>query len=133
MELALILQLIFFHCVCAKILILPEEGIEKCSEYADVDAKYFNVDNVSIIVESDFEIFVDGSAKIMKPLKSPWKSEYFAEQLNRNEWVRSPIQKKFNDLCLNFHNPLELWYQFTKNLPGCPFASQVNVTLSQNS
>lgn len=122
------LFLLIFHAysVIVTVKILPEELIEKCQENVENDAEYFGVDEVEIVFESDTDIFINGSVKILKKLESPWKSEYYAEQFYRDEWVRSPIQRKFDDLCKDFHNPTEMWYRLLKDIPGCPFSAGVN-------
>jgi hypothetical protein len=118
----------YFDFNVGKVLILPEELVEKCPENADNDAGYFGVDAIDIVVESDTDIFLNGSVKILKELKSPWLAEYYAEQFYRDTWVRSPIQRKFDDLCLSFHSPKEIWYKILKDVPECPFEADVNIT-----
>lgn len=111
----------------AKILILPEELIEKCPENEDNNAAHFGVDSLEIVVESDTEIFLNGSVKILREVKTPWVAEYFAEQYVRDQWVRSPIQRKFDDLCLFIHSPTELWFRITQSVPNCPFKAGVKM------
>lgn len=122
----LLIFVAFISFSSSKVQILPEEGVEKCSENVENEAGYFSVDNLEVLVESDTDIFLNGSVKIMKELKSPWLSEYYAEQFYRDQWVRSPIQRKFDDLCQVFHSPTEMWYPILKDVPGCPFAEGVS-------
>ena len=129
MESFLLVFITLTKLVSAVVLILPDEGIENCPEFADIDAGYFGIENLEIIVESDTEVFLNGSVIIMKELRAPWNVEYYAEELRQNKWTRSPIQKKFNDFCGSFHNPTDIWYMLLKDFPGCDFKAGVRTKL----
>jgi hypothetical protein len=107
-------------------MILPDDHFEKCPEYADVDAKIFNTENLEIVIESDYDVFLNGSIKFLLSMQSPWNAEYYGEQFVRNTWVRSPVQKKFFDICPHIHSPLEIWYNIMKGSPGCPLNKGVS-------
>jgi hypothetical protein len=109
----------------SKILVFPDEKIEKCQEFLDKDAGHFNYDSFEIITVSDTEIFLNGSIKIIKELKAPWVSEIYAEQFVRNSCIQTPLQRKFNDICPHLHNPLEIWYKLMKNVQGCDYKEGV--------
>jgi hypothetical protein len=115
------------HVAHSKLMIFPEEKIEKCPEYDDVQAGNFNYDNLEIITVSDTEIFVNGSIEFLRPVKSPWVAEYYAEQLVRNKWVRTPIQRKMPDTCKNLKDPTELWYGLMKDNKGCDYKRGVSI------
>lgn len=116
---------IYVETTSAKIIILPEEGIENCAESEEVDARYFNISEVEILVESDVDVFLNGTVTIMRDLHSPWVVEYFAEQFYRGQWNQSPIRRKFDDFCPFFHNPTDVWYKLLKDFPGCDFKAGV--------
>ena len=56
----------------------------------------------------------------MRPLQSPWHGSLTTEKYIRGEWLMQALSRKYDDICTSFHNPLEPFYDFTKDMVGCP-------------
>jgi hypothetical protein len=112
----------------SKILVFPEEKIEKCPEFIHEGEGLFNFDELEIITESDTEIFINGSMTFMKDFKAPWKSEFYAEQLVRNSWIQTAIRRKYDDFCTVIHSPVEVWYTKFRDVQGCNYKKGVKTS-----
>jgi hypothetical protein len=123
-RLHLLLLLTFLTSTSAKIVLLLDENLEKCVEPED-DDKLFDMDDLDVVIETDTDIFVNGSFKFLKRIESPLKLRVFSEQYVRSKWVISMIDRRIPDACAVMHSPLEVWYKFYKEYPGCPFEAGV--------
>jgi hypothetical protein len=43
------------------------------------------------------------------------------------------ISRQYADICASFHNPLEPFYDFTKDMAGCPAEKGVGFNLLKDS
>jgi hypothetical protein len=118
------LLLTFFTSTTAKVVFLLDGDLEKCVE-PENDDKLFDISDLDVIFESDTDIFINGSVKFLKTIRSPLKVHAYAEQYVRSQWVISMIDKRIADGCASMHNPLEPWYNLYKNLSGCPLEAGV--------
>lgn len=110
-------------CALGKIAVLPDEGIENCVKPED-SADVFDLDSLEILVESDYEVFLNGAFRFKKDIKT-WKAHFFTEQFDRGEWTKRLANRKVADFCKNMHVPVELWYNQMKNVKGCPLKAGV--------
>lgn len=58
-------------------------------------------------------------------LQSPWEAHLITEKYDRGQWLMQAINRKYPDICVSLKNPLEPFYEVTKNLPGCPMKAGV--------
>jgi hypothetical protein len=78
-------------------------------------------------MESDTEVFLNGSVKFPFGLEAPWKSRFYAEQYVRNQWVSGMVDRKIPDMCDWKLNPAEIWYPYLKDQTNCPIPIDVNI------
>lgn len=109
----------------AKITMILDEGFEKCVE-PEEDANVFDFSNAEIVAESDTDVYFNGSVKFLKKVESPWFLHIYTEKFERGEWNVYAMNRKIKDFCAVLHNPLEVWYRYSKNLKGCPLAAGVS-------
>lgn len=109
-----------------KIILLPDDRIEKCVD-AKNDAKFYDVSKMEVIMESDTDIFLNGTFKHLREFKRGIKGRVYAEQFVRGKWVFSMINRKIPDWCDSMANPLEAWYDFYKEYPRCPLKAGVSI------
>ena len=81
-----------------KLVILFDEKVEVCSE-PDETAGFTGYDNLEVIMESDNDIFLNGSVKFPKGMTAPWKGRFYAEQYIRSQWVTSGVDRRIPDIC----------------------------------
>lgn len=115
---------VYFYCAVGRIAILPDEGIENCAK-PEERADYFDLDKLEVIVESDYDVFLNGTFRFNKEIKS-WNAHFYTEEFYRNEWTRRLVDRKVADFCKVIHSPTELWYNQMKKQPGCPIKAGVN-------
>lgn len=107
------------YSILGKIAFLPDDKIENCSEPGE-SAGYYDITGVEIIIETDTDIYLNGTVIFLKEVTGPWKTRVYTEQYVRNEWVPAVIEKKIPDFCQNIHSPSEPWYNHLKDQIGCP-------------
>lgn len=116
---SVIIRLLFICSIRAKIAFLPDDKIEDCSKPGEA-AGYYDISGVEVIIETDTDIYLNGSVEFLKEVTGPWKTRVYSEQYVRSKWVPAIIEKKIPDLCQSIHSPNEPWYNHLKDQPGCP-------------
>lgn len=116
---------LIFKLSLGKIALLFDENVQVCSEPGK-EANVIEMDDLSVVMESDTDVFLNGSVKFPKGLKPPWKSRFYAEQYVRNQWVTSMVDRKIPDQCFSGWNPVEIWYPYLENQTRCPIPAGVN-------
>jgi hypothetical protein len=116
--------LVFSGEAFARIALFFDEKIEDCT--GGDNAGYYDLSQLEIIVETDTEIFLNGTAKFLHEITSPWKTNVDLEEYVRSEWVPSVVQRKFEDFCEEMHKPTEPWYNNLKDQIGCPIPGGVS-------
>jgi hypothetical protein len=111
----------------AKVGIFFDDTIEDCTEEGD-NAGYYDLSQLEIFIESDTDIYLNGTVKFLQEITSPWKTEVKSDEYVRSEWVPSVVQRKIPDFCAVLHSPIEPWYNFMKDLTGCPISAGVRKT-----
>lgn len=119
----------FVIAVTGKIMVLPDDKIEPYVKPEDA-AGVFDISKLEIVIESDTDIFLNGTWKFLKEVKK-WKGQNIAEQFDRGAWSKRGIDRKWDDFCPQIHNPTELWYNMFKKVKECPFPAGVNLTIYQ--
>jgi hypothetical protein len=112
-----------------KIVLLPDDKIEICSEEK---SGHFSYDDLHIEIESDTDIFLNGSVKFLKEVKSPWNLKAYAEQSVRDKWIVAMFNRKIPDYCAAMKQHGEFWYDMLKDKQGCPILEGVNYDLEKN-
>jgi hypothetical protein len=125
LKLQLISLLLSFSSIIGKIAFLPDDKIENCSEPGEA-AGYYDITGVEIIIETDTDIYINGTVGFLKEVTAPWKTHVYTEQYVRSEWVPAVIEKKIPDLCKTLHSPTEPWYNHLKDQIGCPIPIEVS-------
>lgn len=113
-----------FRLSIGKIVLFPDDKVEFCSEE---QSGHFAYDDLHVLIESDTDIFLNGTVKFLKEVKSPWKVYAFAEQYVRDQWVVAMFNRKIPDYCAVMKNPGEFWYAMLKDKKGCPIPEGVNL------
>lgn len=119
----ILFSLNFLQTALGKVVLLPDDRIEYCSEDK---SGHFNYDNLHIEIVSDTEIFLNGSVQFLKEVKSPFIVKTYAEQYVRQKWVVAMFDRKIPDFCSSMKNPAEFWYNILKEQPGCPIQEGVS-------
>jgi hypothetical protein len=116
--------LVFSGKTSARIALFFDEKIEDCT--GGNNAGYYDLSQLEIIVETDTEVFLNGTVKFLHEITSPWKTNVDLEEYVRSEWVPSVVQRRFADFCADLHNPAEPWYNNLKDQMGCPIPAGVS-------
>lgn len=103
----------------SKIVPIIGEEVENCAS-PEEDVKLFDLSEYELIALSDYEVFLNGSIKILKNVESPVPLRIYAERFDRNQWNVMYYDTKRLDFCTSLRNPTEIWYQKLKNQKGCP-------------
>lgn len=113
---------------CAKVVPVISEQYETCVSPENSAGKY-DTSGVELIALSDTDLFVNGSLKILKEVKSPFSGKVFAERFDRGAWSLELFNRNYNDFCTTFVNPLEPSYVFTSKMEpkACPFPANVRL------
>ena len=93
--------------------------IEDCSEGSE-NARVIDFSNFKLVPVNDTHTYTNGSWKFLRPLQSPWHGSLKTEKYIRGEWLMQALSRQYADICESFHNPLEPFYDFTKDMDGCP-------------
>lgn len=115
---------ICFTSILGKIAFLPDDRIEDCTEPGE-RAGYYDLSEVELIMETDTDIYLNGTFKFLHEVTAPWKARVYTEQFVRDQWVPSVIEKKIPDFCQSLHSPTEPWYNHLKHVQGCPIPAGV--------
>lgn len=99
--------------------------IEDCTVGERSDFHDFS--KLELIPYNDTHTFFNGTWKILREIKSPWKVRIFAEHYVQGKWFVEAYDKTYRDFCKAFKNPLEPWYDVFKNLQGCPIPARVRL------
>jgi hypothetical protein len=106
-----------------RVVIFPESFVP-CNENHPIKSLDFS--KLKVVVESDYDVFINGTTKHLKSFKSPIKGRISGEQLVRGKWVITGFDRKISDLCATMHNPMEAWYYVFKDFEKCPVPAGVN-------
>lgn len=68
---------------------------------------------------------VNGTMKLNKGIKTPWRVELHFEKYDRGEWLLQ-AKKTYADVCPILRDKLGPVAFFTKGFPPCPIAAGVN-------
>lgn len=115
----------------AKVVPVISEQYETCVSPENSAGKY-DTSGVELIALTDTDLFVNGSLKILKEVKSPFSGKVFAERFDRGAWSLELFNRNYNDFCTTFINPLEPSYVFTSKMEpkACPFPANVRLYLT---
>lgn len=102
-----------------------DEAIEVCVKPADA-ANRIDISQLELIATSDTEMVINGSVNILKHVEAPWKAYVFTEKFDRGHWNLYAYERRIDDFCSNIHKQTETWYQYTKDLKGCPLEPGVS-------
>lgn len=109
-------------CV-SEIVVLPYDNLERITDPKN-DPEWLDCSNLEVVMESDYDVFLNGTIKVLKDIKHvPVK--LYAEKYDRGQWHVALYNKKLRNFCTKFHSSLELWYYYTKNFPRCPLKAGV--------
>lgn len=125
LKLCLAFLMLLIGLVQGKIVFLPDDKIEDCSKPGE-KAGYYDLSKVEIVIETDTEIFINGTVLFLEEVTGPWKTHVYTEQYVRSKWVPAVVEKKVPDLCSSLHKPNEAWYNHLKDQTGCPIPKGVS-------
>jgi hypothetical protein len=108
-----------------KIEIILHETFEKCVK-PEEEAGVIDMTSFELIAESDSDVFMNGSVKFLKEIKAPWIVHAYTEKFIRGQWSLYAMEKKISDFCAVIHKKSEIWYNYMKDLPGCPLEQGVS-------
>jgi hypothetical protein len=113
----------------AKLIPIVYEDFEMCTKEGE-DAGKFDFSQLEILAESDTSVYLNGSWKFAKEVKSPWTAIIFAEKYIKSEWVVERLSKKIPDFCEVIQGPNEPWYYVTQHFEHkeCPFPAGVSLS-----
>lgn len=100
-----------------EICVTPEENAGK-----------FDYSELEIIAETDTKVYMNGSWKFLKEVKSPWTSVVFTEKYERGKWNVEMFYKRIPNFCESIQKETEPWYHITKHFEpkSCPFPAGVS-------
>lgn len=117
---------VFLHTAAgASIKVLVDDVIENCST-TETEAGFYSLDNLEIVIESDTDIFINGTIDFFKNVQTPWKARFYSEKYDRDQWLPAMLDTKVADFCTRIHNPKDFWYNQLKHVKGCPIKAGVN-------
>jgi hypothetical protein len=106
--------------------IIMDEKVENCAS-PDEDGNIFDLSNFEFIAESDMDVFINGSMKILRKIEDKADYRIYAERFERGEWLTTAVNMKRESFCKSFRDPTEIWYSKTKRLKGCPLDIGVKI------
>jgi hypothetical protein len=112
--------------IFSKYGIVMDEKIENCAS-PEEDAKVLDLSNFEFIAETDMDVFINGSIKIMRKIEDKVDHRIYAEKFERGQWLMSAVNIKRESFCKSFRDPAEIWYSKTKRLKGCPLEIGVKI------
>lgn len=115
-------------CFDRKFAMSVDERIENCAD-PKFDAKALDLSELELIAESDFEVFINGTAKFTREHRSSIPFQILAERFDRNQWHLSVMNTKRDDFCKSIHNLAELWGAKMMKFKGCPLKVGVRKAL----
>lgn len=114
-------------CSDRKFALMVDEKIENCAP-AKTDAKAFDYKRLELIALGDYNVYLNGTIKIRKDVKSPVPFHVYAERFDRNQWHMSIVNSRRSDFCTAIHDPDEIWYNKTKRFEECPIKAGVSLS-----
>lgn len=120
----LLLMMILPHKLFGKIIPIIDENYENCAS-PDEDYKGFDFDDYDLIALNDYDVFLNGTVKILKPVVSQIPAHITAERFERGKWIVTYLDTKRPDICASLKNPMEVWYDKFKSKKGCPLSAGV--------
>lgn len=88
----------------------------------------FDISKMEVIAVNDNENFLNGSFKILHPIKAPFKGSFTTTRLIRGQWVKAEINRQVSDLCSAMINPVDIVYRLLKNVKSrCPVKAGVKL------
>lgn len=128
----IILALSLAECqILRKFVSVFDKRIENCAK-PEEDAKALDVSNFEFIAESDEDVFINGSIKILRDFKNPVPVHFYAERFDRDQWIVTYFDQKRPDFCAAFKDPKEVWYTKFQKQKGCPLKAEVTKWLVFN-
>lgn len=123
---ALIFFMGFNFCFSKLIPIIYEE-LEYCVEPKN-NARMFDFSQLEIFAETDTNVFLNGTWKFLKEVKSPWISNVFTERYERGQWNVELMNRRIPDFCESIQTKTEIWYHVTQYFEPktCPFPAGVS-------
>jgi hypothetical protein len=103
----------------SKFIPIIDERVENCAKPGK-DAKAWDLSNYELIAESDEDIFINGSMKVLREINEGLPVHIYAERFERDQWHVMYFNQKRPDFCASLKNPSEVWYNKLKNKKGCP-------------
>lgn len=116
---------IFTVSVFGKMDFYIDETVENCAESGEA-AEAFDFSKLDFIAKSDTEMIMNGSVNFKKDFDKPWRVFAFTEKFDRGQWNAYAFQRRIEDFCSIIHSPTENFYQYTKDLKGCPLSAGVS-------
>lgn len=104
--------------------VVPYEKIERCPVKGD-RIELADYSKFELVVESDYDFFINGTIKFLKEIKRPLKTFVVSERWHRDQWVTG-IELKLDDICEAFENPSHMAHQFLKDQKNCPLSPGVS-------
>jgi hypothetical protein len=102
-----------------KIVPIISEEYENCAR-PEEDYGAIDFSSYELIALNDYEVFVNGSVKMLKDIKGILPIHIFAERFERGQWVVMYYDTKRPNFCKSLKDPVEIWYEAAKDLKGCP-------------
>ena len=99
---------------------------EELSKNEQTDAVDFS--NFRIHQENDTHTYLDGSVKFKLGF-SRLPGRVYLEHYVRGKWIIQIFDRTYMDMCISFHNPVEIFYNQSKHFPNCPIKSGVSRNL----
>lgn len=103
----------------------PDDKVEDCTD-PELRAGWEDWNGVEVVVQSDYEIFLNGTLRFNHEMKSPWKAFLIGEKLVGGKWIHAQVEKKYKDYCKAFRDPTDFLYFIYKKFQGCPLPAGVS-------
>lgn len=88
-------------------------------------ANVVDTSQIELYPENDLDLFINGTVKLLQSFSKVPGRMYF-ERYIRGKWHQEVLNRKYPDLCFSLFNPMEPFYETTKDFPRCPFNAGVS-------
>jgi hypothetical protein len=107
-----------------KVVPILSEEYENCAT-PEEDYGVADFSEYELIAVNDYEVFINGSVKILRDIESPLPVHVFAERFERGQWIVMYYDTKRADFCKSMKDSSEIWYDIMKDMKGCPLKAGV--------
>jgi hypothetical protein len=107
-----------------KVVPILSEEYENCAS-PEEDYRLTDFSEYELIAVNDYEVFINGSVKVLKDIDGPVPLHVYAERFERGQWNVMYYDTKRTDFCKSMKDPTEVWYDIMKDKKGCPLKAGV--------